>query len=494
MNLLLLFTHYLTIFIFIVQFLGILFYVRKNKKIAIYYIISQVLVLLVLIPWLKIAFSNIPTTGGFWNTTPDYFAFRWHTNILLGNEMLYHLLNGVVICFLLLYLLNKKVKIFSGNFNSTYYFIFLFLYLLPILLNFAVAQYTPVFVTRYFLYSLFGLFLFIAYSFSQLNLKSIYKILLFSPLVIVLVLSFNVVQERPNDWKRVIPEIAKLKEPNSLIYISPSYTYGDFSFYYDINAFRDYHHTKELLAKESVFVTKDREAKGWEKLNYSGITKIINVNVIGQVEGYTEEIVPFFISKGFTECDFSIKGGLKYSVFIRDTLDCFPVKITSINKNSKFDLFEKYDGINKTNDEVDVYKVSCENLDSCAMRIYITDKIKYSGKYSFQTNDKNQFALGIVKPVSEMLKTKRNVKFSAYLNIENGNDGWAVIAVQQNDDFIFLKNIPLREMVPTANQWQKINMNALLPDNLPNDAVVKIYFWNPSQKNIFVDDFTIQIY
>ncbi len=493
-NLLLIFTHYLTIFAFVVQFLGILFYFRKNRKTVIYYFISQVMVILVLLPWLKIAFSNIPKNGAFWNTIPNYFAFRWHVNILLGNEVLYYVFNGIVICSVCLFLLNKKINVFNKIFNWRYYLIFLLLYILPILLNFIVAQYSPVFTTRYFLYSLFGLFLFVAYSFSSLNIHSVFKTILFLPFLYLLFTSFLVVQERQDDWKHIVPDIVKLKKPNTLVYISASYKYKDFSFYYDIDAFKDYQHTIDRLAKEHVFVTPINESKGWEKLNFNLIQNVIYVQAHSQFEDSLNQIKPYIVNKGFTECNHFQKGGIQYTVFIRDTMECYSAKITSENTSVGCDLLEHYSGIHETTDSVEIYKTSFEYPENCPAYQGITDKIKYTGNHSFRINEANQFELGLIKPKHDLLKNKKNINVAAYVNVEEGNDGWLIVSVEKGPLTLFRNNIYLKESIKVYNKWQKITLSSLIPDDVPDDAVVKIYFWNPGKKNIFVDDFSIQVF
>ncbi len=59
-NLLLLFSHYLTVFIFVTQFICIWMFYKQNKRSVWYYIISQLLVVLIFTPWLKVLFSNLP--------------------------------------------------------------------------------------------------------------------------------------------------------------------------------------------------------------------------------------------------------------------------------------------------------------------------------------------------------------------------------------------------------------------------------------------------
>ena len=493
-NLLLLFTHYLTIFIFIVQFIGILFYLKKNRKAVLCYFISQVLVLISIIPWLRIAFSNIPKSGAFWNHSPDYFGFRWATNILLGNEMLYYIFNGLVIFSLILYLLNKKLKIFKHDFNSKYYFLFLFLYFIPIILDFVISQYTPVFVERYFLYSLFGLFLFIAYSFSQLNIKPIYKSIAFCPLLLLIMMSFNITQERQDDWKHVVPEIKKIKEKNSLIYISASYKYKDFCFYYDLDAFKDYNHTIDRLEKQNVIFTKFGEFDKWKKIHFDNITKVIYLQAHSQFEDSLNEIKPFIISKGFIECDFFQKGGIQYTVFARDTMECYPYKIISPNKNNNCDWMERYSAVTPINDSIELYKTSFEPFETCVPLKGITELIKHTGKYSFKINEQNQFSLGINKPLKGLFKNKRTIHAAAYINMEEGNKGCLVFTVEKEGKILFWKGAFCNENIHSVNVWQKMVVGFTLPDTLSADSEVKIYFWNPSKSSIYVDDYMIQTY
>ncbi len=134
-NLLLLFSHYLSIFIFVVQFICSFLFLKENKKGFLYYFISQFITALAFMPWVKVMLANIPKRGSWWNMTPNYNDFKYHVFILLGNEILYYVFNILVLCSIAMVLLNKRFKFYEQTFKVNYYILFLSLYILPIILD-----------------------------------------------------------------------------------------------------------------------------------------------------------------------------------------------------------------------------------------------------------------------------------------------------------------------------------------------------------------------
>ncbi len=489
-NTLLLYTHYLTIFIFVVQFLCIWFFLKENKKIVVYYFTSQILVSLAFLPWVNVLLSNIPKEGSFWSHAPNYADFRWHTNLLMGNNNLFYIFLTLVFLFVFLVIVNKKIGVYYENFNSKYFTVFTLLFIIPIGLDFFIAQYTPVFLTRYILYSSLGLFLLIAYCFANIKLNNVYKLAFILPLLLFIFSSFRITQEREDDWKHFVPMVKKMQDENTVIFICASYKFKDFSFYYDLSAFKNYKNSAEALAKKNVYFSAKDEWFGWKKLNFDSINKIIYVQSHNQFEDPENANYAFILSKGFKECDNYKKINTGYTLFVKNNLECNPVKIITKNKNAKCDVFECFAGIDSNKDTVDVYKTSFEKKEGCKDVSETSSEIYFDGKYSLKLNKNNEYSIGITKPILE-LDTKKTIIISSFIFCKEGNTSHLVVSVEKENQTLFREELFIPEKIKEIEVWKEISMKSILPNNLPKDAILKIYFWNPSENNFYVDNLSI---
>jgi uncharacterized membrane protein len=491
-NLALLFTHYLSIFILVVQFLFIWLYIKENKRSILFYFVSQGLLVVSFLPWLQVLISNMPKEGSFWNHAPSYDEFRWHTNVLVGSETLFYVFNLLLVISLLLVVFNQKLKILNSDFKISYYFIFIGLYVFPIALDYYVSQKTPVFLTRYILYTTFGLFLSLAYFFSSLNLKVSYKALLLAPFLLVIAYSFTITQEREDEWKKMVSIVKKKQDKNTVIFVSASYKFKDFAFYYDLEAFKNYTKSAEMLAKKGVFFSPDDQWFGWNKLNYDTINKIIYVHSHAQFEDPEHAIEKFIISKGFKECDYYKRINTGYTLFIKNNLDCDPIKIISKNKNSACDIFEFFIGVDSNNDSVCVYKSSFEILNNCKPFLGISEVVSFDKKNSLRVDKKNEYSAGITKTIKELGKA-RSINISSYVFCKKENTSHLVVSVENESKTLFRDDLYIPEKIGENDLWKAITMKAILPENLPETSIMKIYFWNPSESPIYIDSLNITL-
>ncbi len=492
-NLLLLFSHYLTIFIFITQFICVWMFYKQNKKSVWYYIISQLFVALIFLPWLKVLFANLPESGSFWLAAPNWGELKWFMFMLNGNEWLFIVFSTIILSSLLMVILNKRFLFFSEDFNVKYYIVFLCLYLLPIALDYWVAQYTPVFLGRYFLYSTLGLFLLIAYVLSNLSAPSTIRILIFTPVIYFLITSFNAKPEKEDDWKSFVPKVKSMQTEKTVIYISATYKYKEFSFYYDREAFKDYKNTISRLYEEDVFCSKEGPW-GWNKINLDNIDQVLFVQSHSQFEDPEETIKQSLLNNHFKICSEFSKINITLTVFKKDSLPCYPVKITKEIKASKCDFWDISTGVlEQTENAVTIYKTNMDLDSTCPLPHLITTEKSRSGKYSCKINKQDQYSIGIIKSLKE-LNERRELNISAFVNYDLGADVRLVVSVEKQAQVFYRQELIVSEKSKNPNEWAEITFSAIIPEGVVDDAEVKIYFWNPSKMPAFIDDFAVQLH
>lgn len=490
-NLLLLFSHYLTVFIFVTQFLCCWMFYKKNTKGVKWYIVSQVVTVILFSPWLKVVFANLPQNGSFWLTFPAFGELKWFVFMLNGNEWLFIIFTVIIVSSLLMVVMNKGFQFLGAAFDVKIYLVFLSLYILPIALDYWVAQYTPVFLGRYFLYATLGLFLLIAYILVNLNIPKNIRLIIFLPVLYALITAFNTRPEKEDDWKSIMPKIKKLQTENTLIFISASYKYKDFSFYYDREAFKDYKNTIERLYQKNVFCSKEGPW-GWDRVNLDSIGQVIFVQSHSQFEDPEGKTKQMLLSK-FKVCNEYTRINITYTVFKKDSLPCFPVKVLNEQKADVCDFWTKAFGINEqTQDAVVIYKTNMEPDSTCSISPLITKEKSNSGNYSCKINKEQQYSIGINKSMTE-LKSAQALNISAFVNYQAGSDPRLVVSIEKKGNALFRQELEITKQYLVADEWTSIVMTATIPDNISEDAELKVYFWNPAEAAAFVDDIAIQV-
>jgi hypothetical protein len=488
-NLLLLFSHYLTIYIFITQFVCSWMYYKESKKSIWYYIISQLLIVIIFIPWLKVVFAILPKSGGFWMSAPGFAELKWFTFMLNGNEWLFEIFSFIIICSLILVILNKRFSFFKPNFDVKIYTLFLLWYILPIGLDYCIAQYTPVFLGRYILYATLGLFLLIAYIISNLNSSPI-AILVSVFLLWNLIAVFDMKPEKEDDWKSIVPKIKAMQDKKTLVYISSSYKYKEFSFYYDRAAFQDYNNTIPRLFKQNVLCLNSE----LEKVDLDTINQVLFVQSHSQFEDPDGLIKKKLLKNNFKICkDYQVKC-MSVTIFKRDSLPCSTLRIVETKKPIGCDLWESNAAINEQpGDTVMIYKTSMEPNSNCLqLPASVVKEKTRSGNYSGKINKQNQYSIGLFKSLKE-IKDRREINLSAFVNYEVGSDIRLVISVEKKDAVLFRRELKISEQHLQPNEWHEITFSAIIPKGLPDNAELKIYFWNPAETSAFIDDVAVQL-
>lgn len=112
-----------------------------------------------------------------------------------------------------------------------------------------------------------------------------------------------------------------------------------------------------------------------------------------------------------------------------------------------------------------------------------------------RTNELNHYSSGIDIAIPENLRRK-NFRISVIGVIRVSNTtcrSQVVISVSQSDSAIFWKGQFVPDESGKLNEWNKFNINALIPLNIPVKSKVKIFLWNPSG-NCVADVDELEIY
>ena len=122
----------------------------------------------------------------------------------------------------------------------------------------------------------------------------------------------------------------------------------------------------------------------------------------------------------------------------------------------------------------------------------ISEDISFDKKNSLRVDKKNEYSAGITKTIKELGKA-RSINISSYVFCKKDNTSHLVVSVENESKTLFRDDLYIPEKVSENDLWKAITMKAILPENLPETSIMKIYFWNPSESPIYIDSLNVTL-
>ncbi len=137
-NLLLVFSHYISFYIPLLQLICSFLFLKENKKGFWYYFYSQLVALILFIPWLKIVIDNIPDKSSFWLETAGLQRLQTVFTNLSGTEFIWMIHLFILGSFILLLLIDRNKRFIKKDFEIKTALILFLWYLFPIITNLSI--------------------------------------------------------------------------------------------------------------------------------------------------------------------------------------------------------------------------------------------------------------------------------------------------------------------------------------------------------------------
>jgi len=314
------FTHYITVFVPVVEFVAGFLFLRSNKKGFKYLIISFAVSGVLYLPWAKIVFENIPEAGTFWLAIPGFHELRCIFEKFSVNIVFLRFHIALIAGFVLLLFFDKKRKFISEKFDGKIFTLLLLWYLLPVIGDFLIAQFTPVFRLRYVLFSSLGFYLLLAYIVSSLRINILAELALILLILYIPFRSFRIYPDVSENWKKVVPEVVKLQSGNSIVVISAWYKFRDFAYYFNRDYFSDYENTITHLANDDIYCMND--SSGFKTVEYDKSPRIILVKSHTQIVDSEKTIDKFLLNHNYKLCEEFGVPGVEVAVYNKSFLSC----------------------------------------------------------------------------------------------------------------------------------------------------------------------------
>ncbi len=123
----------------------------------------------------------------------------------------------------------------------------------------------------------------------------------------------------------------------------------------------------------------------------------------------------------------------------------------------------------------------------------LTDDVAFSGNKSSLINDAFPYGIGLEKaPFAQFETMNRIVKVTAQIRSTSRRSSCSlVLTLTDNGEFSCYKAFYLEHFI-RKNRWVPIECAFSLPDHMPQNTVMKIYFYHPPKTpSLYIDDLTI---
>ncbi len=479
LNAILIYSHFLTVFILLIQGLMVLFFFSNHRfKQA---LVTNITTLILFVPWLKFLKDNIPNAKTFWLAKPVWTDFVWAMQYMHGNKTSWIVFS--VLFFLLLIFSFLLLRKSHNKFQYVLLTYFALLYVIPPVGDFYLSSFTPAFQYRYFVYCTIGLICTFALATHILAEQGYKKLAI---IISMLILSFNfydvdIFPPKGDDWNIIVPKVKAAMTPKTMVIISATYKYREFAFYYDKKIFADYENCSALLGKQNIHGGLMQLDEMLDSLDFNRVEKIILVQSHNQVVDPKNKTEQLIFSKGFEKYDEYQKdpkstfAGVKVSSYI---IKNFADSNVAINCSSKID--SEFKNIVKlckfnpfTQDTIiKIEKTYLLKPDESTLTLspnennceYVDNNKQYG--LDFNLNEKQVRCVYSMKGNAEI-----------YLN-DTIDSPAIVISIDDKNGNIFYKDFYITQNKKDFyNKWGVMPFLVTLPDDLPNTATFKIYLY-----------------
>jgi hypothetical protein len=462
------FTHYNAILVPVSQAFITLFFIQKNKKKTLILYGTWAVAALLFFPQFLVFKSAVPDEN-FWLGLSKWDDLSYVHLKLVGNDSSFYF---VMIPFYLspfLAMIFTRLNWMNQSFSLRTFFLFWCLFLIPLLINFWIAQHIPSFQLRYLLFANFGIYLSLGYFFSAFRRLKFIGWAVLLGIFIHLALDFLPAKREGEGWKETAVTLHHFKTRDALILVNATFKLRDLMYYFDRDVFADYIHFNDHSREKGLIpIYSVDELKSLGDLRR--FKKVILVLSHSENED-PNGLIPKYLDTTLNFC-YEIGDALRprlrvYSTASQPCVDYRTVKSFSC-KNENWG-FWRYSLIKE--------KLSGTFIDQYSMVTPTNKAYVISSQVAFSPSKE--------KEVSQVRLVDCFCSFSA---LESPNSV-LVVSVEKNHQFYKRAEYPLAKSF--QNGKGKLEIKSSVLGNYPKDARVKAYIWNPGGTTVTIEALTI---
>jgi uncharacterized membrane protein len=463
------YSHYNAALVPIVEFMACLFFWNTNRKQVIQLCIGFSISALIFYPQFLV-FKEVIPSSKFWLGLSSWEDFNYIAYKVIGNDRGFY---GMILLYGLapiLMLIGKKKQWFSESFSWRIFLFFWMMYLLPLLLNYLLAQQTPSFQLRYVLFVSFGFYLSIGYLYLHLKKGKSAFLLFFFLLIVHLIYYFEPMKRDGEGWKETALFIKSYQNEKVAVVINADYKAKDLLYYYNEAAFSAYKNYEKSLKKLKFFpiATANEISKLGNLAQYDKVLFISSHQEIsdptGQITAALESKLQFCYEVG----DPVSTKVLVYSPSLKK--QCEKFNFLSTVKKHFTDYY--YWIVTQQKDIISGKNVLMNELNS-----KLLGHLFIGGEHPY-TPIRKEF-------VSSVSRVDCSLEFVS----NEAPNAVLIVSIEKNKESYKRAEYNLGDYYIQGEK--QLNIRSCTLGTYPKDAVVKVYVWNPSGASLQIKKMTV---
>lgn len=462
------YSHYNAVLVPLVQFFGCLLYWNVNRKIVYQLILSYVLSALLFLPQLFV-FTGVIPDENFWLGLSKWEDFKYILGKVVGNDRGYYALIIPYLISPLILIFGLRYSWFLDKFSWRTFLLFWMLFLFPLLINFALAQYTPSFQVRYVLFTSLGLYLALGYLF--LNLikgKWIARIYLLG-LTLHFVYQFVPAKRDGEGWSETAQMIESFKKRNVAVVISSSYKAKDLLYYYNRDAFHTYKTIDQFYKSNAIFP----------------VSNVEDLSVLGDMKKYEKiilvlshsemqdpnQLIADKLAKQFTRC-YELGDPIRAKIQVYNT------------GNTPCESFKKLAESKEKSDACWYWEIT-SLLEEISGAKVVNHSINITSCGPFKIDDQVAFSPSREEAVKNVSIVDCELEFEC----SESPSSLLVVSVEKNGETFKRAEYKLSETFLKGEK--KISIKSSVLGSYPADTKVKVYVWNPGGPTLVIKKLSV---
>lgn len=320
-NILLIYSHYFGFIVIAWEILWILVFPHDEKrKILLRFALAMLVTGLAFLPQLQILLTRYGDASGTHWVAQSSFPGLYHILAKYLNQPVTTVISLFVILVAGLKWLYLRMK-GRANFKDD---LFLILAIFPgaYLLLWLIGWKIPVFLDRYTVFSMMGLYILIGISVSFLFKANWQKAIAAFGIVLVFAFSCNLALNPRSEWKEVAEKFKALKQSEDVIFLSPWWNKLAFLYHYDHSIFEDYQNLDTRMNAAGIFGVM--QATPLSKLNLN-LPTAIWIATVGEIQVPLHPSLEDYVQRNYNPAP-AIEGnhGIILTGYLRKTA-VFPI-------------------------------------------------------------------------------------------------------------------------------------------------------------------------
>lgn len=465
------YTHYNAVLVPIVQFIGCLFYWNKARKLVLMLCLGYALSAILFIPQLVIFKSVVPDEN-FWLGLSTFEDFKYILLKVVGNDQAYYPL--IIPYFLspVFLIIGLRFSWFTKGFSWRIFLVLWLLFILPLLINFYLAQYIPSFQVRYVLFASFGLYLSIGYLFLHLEKG---KWLFRSYFLLLMLHFFHQFDPGKRDgegWKETAEIVHSFQKRKVAVIVNASYKARDLMYYYDNEAFHQYKTLDKAYTSHEIFP----------------LNSVAELNNLGDLKQY-EKIILLLSHNQVQDPDGLIINELdkKYTLCY-EIGDPIRAKIRVYNTGNTPCTTFKVIGKSKEKSDACWFWDVCQSIEQLSGSKVTNYSLNFSKCETFEVDKEIAFSPNR----EELVKNCSIVDCEIEFESKEVTNSILVVSVERNGHAYKRAEYQLADA--TKKGENSISIKSSVMGSYPDGSVVKVYVWNPGGPTLEIKRMSIQFW